>query len=97
MKSSKKGRATFIECFQLSASLVCQEKCFLTEGGLCIVHGSVEICLQRRDGGGKMAQRIQAPLNGGLCLIISGEGLSMAPWKEKKIRSREEFHSEQEK
>lgn len=31
-----------------------------------------------------MAQRIQAPPNAGLCLIISREGLSMAPRKERQ-------------
>lgn len=30
-----------------------------------------------------MAQRIQAPLNAGLCLIISREGLSMVPQKKR--------------
>lgn len=73
---------TFIECAQLSTSPV-WEKCFPQRGSVyCIVHRSAEICLQQRDGGGKMAQRIQAPLNAGLCLIISREGLSVAPlWK----------------
>ena len=31
-----------------------------------------------------MAQRIQAPLNAGSCLIISREGLSMVPQKKKR-------------
>lgn len=31
-----------------------------------------------------MAQRIQAPLNAGLCLIISREGLSMVPQKKRR-------------
>lgn len=40
-----------------------------------------------------MAQRIQAPLNAGLCLIISREGLSVVLWKERvrqKVRGRRE-------
>ena len=34
-----------------------------------------------------MAQRIQAPLNAGLCLIISREGISVVPQK-KRDRAR---------
>lgn len=36
-----------------------------------------------------MAQRIQAPLNAGLCLIISREGLSMIPQKKDCESERE--------
>ena len=39
-----------------------------------------------------MAQRIQAPLNAGSCLIISREGLSMVPQKKNetgRVRWRE--------
>lgn len=58
--------------------LVDGEKCLHQRwGGLCTVHESLEICLQWRYGGGTMAQRIQAPLNVGLCLIISREGISL--------------------
>lgn len=34
-----------------------------------------------------MAQRIQAPLNAGLCLIISREGLSMVPLRKRDRES----------
>lgn len=35
-----------------------------------------------------MAQRIQAPMNAGLCLIISREGLSMVPQKKRQESER---------
>lgn len=41
-----------------------------------------------------MAQRIQAPLNADLCLIISREGLSMLPQKRETGRERQQNERE---